>query len=263
MIQLSACIEMLFNEVPFYDRFKAAHDAGCNTVEFWGWAGKDLDRIKELKDEYGLNIAAMSLSAADPSVKEQFGKKAMLYKDSPEAFCLALEESIKVAHMLGVPTIICTTGQERIDATRYEQHANVVRCLKKAGPYCEDAGITLVLEPLNALTNHKGYFLPSSYEAFEIIDEAEQPNVKVLYDIYHQQISEGNLIPTITANIASIGHFHSADVPGRFEPGTGEINYRNVFAAIDRTGYDRYVGVEAVPSKNSAEVWKDVVGLTK
>ena len=77
------------------------------------------------------------------------------------------------------------------------------------------------------------------------------------------QISEGNLIPTITANIASIGHFHSADVPGRFEPGTGEINYRNVFAAIDRTGYDRYVGVEAVPSKNSAEVWKDVVGLTK
>lgn len=263
MLHLSACIEMLFSEVPFYDRFKAAHDAGCGAVEFWGWSGKDIGKIKELKSEYKLSIAAMSLDARDPSVKERFAKKAMLYKDSAESFCAALEESITVAKELDIRTIICTTGQERNDTTRYEQHANVVRCLKKAGPYCEDAGITLVLEPLNVLANHRGYFLPSSYEAFEMIDEAGQPNIKVLYDIYHQQISEGNLIPTISANIDNIGHFHSADVPGRFEPGTGEINYRHVFAAIEKAGYKKYVGVEAFPSKNSAEVWKDVLDLTK
>ncbi len=262
MINLSACIEMLFSEYEFYDRFKAAHDAGVKAVEFWGWSRLDIGRIKELKTEYNLPIAAMCVDTLDPIVKEQWHKYAMLHRESPEVFVKAVEQSITVAKELDVRTLIVTTGNERKDATRYEQHLNVVRCLKAAGPMLLDAGVTLVLEPLNVLTDHHGYFLPSSYEAFAMIEEADQKNVRVLYDVYHQQITEGNLIPTIKKNIELIGHFHTADVPGRLEPGTGEINYRNVFAAIAESGYKKYVGVESRTTKPSAEAWKDIVALT-
>jgi hydroxypyruvate isomerase len=120
-----------------------------------------------------------------------------------------------------------------------------------------------VLEPLNTLKDHRGYFLASSYEAFEIIEEVGSPAVKVLYDIYHQQITEGNLIPTITENIGLIGHFHVADVPGRHQPGTGEINYKNVFAAIDGSGYNRYVGLEYGPTVATADTIKTTAAFAK
>ena len=135
--------------------------------------------------------------------------------------------------------------------------------LKNVAPLFEDAGVTLIVEPLNILCNHVGYYLDSSYEAFEICNEVGSPNVKVLYDIYHQQISEGNLIPTIRKYFDLIGHFHVADVPGRNEPGTGEINYRNVFKAIEDLGYDKYVGLEYEPTIDTAETIRKVLELCK
>ncbi len=252
MIKLSACIEMLFHETDFYSRFKAAADAGLGAVEFWGWCGKDLEKIKELKDRYGLTVSAFCVSSED----DEFNKKRLLYSDGIKAFVEASKLSIIKAKELGTPSLIMTTGQERSDITRYKQHTNVVLALKAAAPYFEDAGITLVLEPLNTLKDHRGYFLDSSYEAFGIIEETGSPAVKILYDIYHQQITEGNLIPTITDNIGLIGHFHTADVPGRHQPGTGEINYSNVFAAIDKLGYNRYVGLEYSPTLPSADTIK-------
>lgn len=257
MIKLSACIEMLFGEVSFYDRIKAAADTGLPAVEFWGWCGKDLDKIRALKEENGIEVSAFCVSSED----DEFNKKRLLYRDGDKAFVEASKLSITKAKAMGTPSLIVTTGQERNDITRFEQHSNVVRCLKAAAPYFEDAGVTLVLEPLNVLCNHRGYFLPSSYEAFGILDEVSSPNIKLLYDVYHQQISEGNLIPTITKNIAAIGHFHTADVPGRNQLGTGEINYKNVFAAIDATGYDRYVGMEYSPTISTAETVKQAMKL--
>lgn len=243
---------MLFHETDFYSRFKAAADAGLGAVEFWGWCGKDLEKIKELKDRYGLTVSAFCVSSED----DEFNKKRLLYSDGIKAFVEASKLSIIKAKELGTPSLIMTTGQERSDITRYKQHTNVVLALKAAAPYFEDAGITLVLEPLNTLKDHRGYFLDSSYEAFGIIEETGSPAVKILYDIYHQQITEGNLIPTITDNIGLIGHFHTADVPGRHQPGTGEIHYSNVFAAIDRLGYNRYVGLEYSPTAPSADTIK-------
>jgi hydroxypyruvate isomerase len=135
--------------------------------------------------------------------------------------------------------------------------------LKHVAPLFEKSGITLVLEPLNILCDHMGYYLASSYEAFEICNVVGSKNIKVLYDIYHQQITEGNLIPTIRKYFDLIGHFHVADVPGRNEPGTGEINYRNVFRAIEDLGYDKYVGLEYSPTIDTAETLKIVFGLCK
>ena len=266
MLKLSACLPMMFGNIEiFYDRFKAAKDAGLEYAEFWGWSGLDVGKVKEAAESAGIKIGAACIDTATPEVAEVFNKKRLLTrdKDAFDAFYKACEESIAVAKKLGIPALILTVGQERNDVTRYEQHANIVMHLKHAAKLFEDAGIVLVLEPLNVLANHIGYFLPSSYEAFEICNEVGSPQVKVLYDIYHQQISEGNLIPTIRKYFDLIGHFHVADVPGRHEPGTGEINYKNVFKAIADLGYNKCVGLEYSPTADTAETIKKVIELCK
>src|SRR5207248_4806901 len=117
---------------------------------------------------------------------------------------------------------------------------------------------TLIVEPLNTLVNHAGYYLNFTREAFEIMRQVGSPYVKILFDIYHVQIMEGNLIDTIRNNIGHIGHFHVGDVPGRHEPGTGEINYKNVLRAIRATGFKDFVAVEYVPSKDAMQTLVEV-----
>jgi len=268
MLKFAPCLEMMFTkEYPdFYDRFKAAKDAGVDCVDFWGWSGKDINRIKDIIDENNIKITSISVDTKNPEVGAVFGKKRLLTRDADafDAFSQACQDSIKVAKTLGVPSLIITTGNTRSDdITRYEQHANIILMLKHVAPLFEDSGVTLILEPLNILCNHMGYFLASSYEAFEICGVVGSNNVKVLYDIYHQQITEGNLIPTIRKYFDLIGHFHVADVPGRNEPGTGEINYRNVFKAIEDLGYDKYVGLEYSPTIDTAETIKKVLDLCR
>jgi len=265
MLKFSPCIEMVFHEVDFYDRFRAAKSAGAAYCEFWGWSNKDLGRVKEECQKNDIRVAALCVDAKTPDTAKVFNEKRLIYREpeAQEAFLAAVQESIAVAKELDAPTLILTVGNERNDIPHVEQHTNVVLALRKAAPLAEDAGIQIVVEPLNVLANHMGYMLPSSYEAFGIVEEVGSPAVRVLYDIYHQQITEGNLIPTIRKNINLIGHFHVADVPGRHEPGTGEINYRNVFKAIEELGYQKAVGLEYAPTKDSGETVREVMGLGK
>lgn len=133
--------------------------------------------------------------------------------------------------------------------------------MRKVSPKAKDAGITLVLEPLNTEIDHQGYHLSSSTEGYDIIKSVDSPNLKLLFDIYHQQIMEGNLISNIRKNIDMIGHFHFADVPGRHEPGTGELNYANIFEVIADSEYKGYLGCEFTPSKTSKEALQAVKEL--
>jgi len=263
MLRFSPCIEMMFTEVDFYDRFKAAKDSGVDCVDFWGWSGRDINKIKNIIEENKIIITSVCVDTTDPEAGEVFNKKRLLTRDPDafDAFEKACKESIKVAEFLKIPSLIVTVGNERNDVTRYEQHANIVMMLKHVAPLFEKSSVTLIVEPLNILCNHIGYFLSSSYEAFEICNEVGSNSVKILYDIYHQQITEGNLIPTIRKYFDLIGHFHVADVPGRNEPGTGEINYKNVFKAIVDLGYDKYVGLEYRPTIDSGETIKKVLDL--
>lgn len=252
MIKLSGCIEALYTDLPIPDRVKKLADAGVAAFEFWGWSNKDLDEIKQAKDEFGIPVATFSCempSLVDASNQSKWSESA--------------EKSIEAAKKLDCNRLLLTTGNELEDVTRAEQHESIVNALKSVAKLLEDAGIILTLEPLNILVNHPGYYLYSSAEGFEILDEVGSPNIKLLYDIYHQQITEGNLIATIEANIEKIGHFHVADVPGRHEPGTGEINYRNVFKAISESSYDGYVGLEFWPSGSVNEAVKSVVELSQ
>ncbi len=153
--------------------------------------------------------------------------------------------------MAGSPRGVFVTGTDT-GVGKTVVAAAIVAALRAGAPLCEDAGVTMVLEPLNVLVDHAGYYLVTSAEGFQIVDEVGSPAVKLLYDVYHQQITEGNLIATITANVGRIGHLHVADVPGRHEPGTGEINYRNVLRAVEAAGYAGYVGLEYQPQADPA-----------
>ena len=238
MARLSVCIEMIFRDLPFVERIRALAKAGFPAFEFWSWSGKDLQAIAEAKKRESLQVAAFGVNTGAPLVDPA----------SRPTFVEGTRRAIEVAHALECKTLIVTVGNEMAAEPRERQHAAIVEALRAAAPVAEQGGVTLVVEPLNVLVNHKGYYLASSAEGFGIVAEVGSPGVRLLYDIYHQQITEGNLIQNITRNIDLIGHFHSADVPGRHEFGTGEINYRNVIAAIDEAGYRGYVGLEFGPS---------------
>ena len=261
MLKFSPCIEMIFKNVDFYERFAAAKNAGVDAVEFWGFAGREKSKLKEAKDSAGITISSVCIDTTIPEIAEKYNLQKLLYRESVNEFLEALKESIVFANELGIKKLIATTGQARNDITHYEQHANVVYALKQAAPIIEDSGLMIILEPLNIIKDHKGYFLSSTYEAMAIIDEVGSENIKLLFDIYHQQLTDGNIIPNILKYSALIGHYHVADNPGRNQPGTGELNYRNIFAAIEKTGYNGFVGLEYTPTIDSAESIKNTMEL--
>ncbi len=252
MIRLSGCIEMLFPEIEsFVDRIPAAAKAGLDAFEFWGYSNKDLEGIAAASRKTGLPVAAMCVESSE----------GMLDMRLADAYAEAVQQAIAAAEIVGCKTLISTTGWGKDVVDRAWGHAGIVACLKTAAPLAEAAGVTLVLEPLNILVDHAGYFLSTSAEGFEIVEQVGSPAVKLLFDIYHQQITEGNLTANITSHIDDIGHFHVADNPGRNEPGTGEINYANVLAAINEAGYERYLGLEFRPSKPTPESLKLILSI--
>jgi hydroxypyruvate isomerase len=163
-----------------------------------------------------------------------------------EGFLKEMNLAIEAARKMDAKHLVVLTGNEIGGVPRSDQLANAVAALRAVAPTLEKNRITAVVELLNTYVDHAGYFLFSTRDGAELVDGVGSPNVKLLFDIYHMQIMEGNLIDHIRANIDRIGHFHVADVPGRHEPGTGEINYRNVFKAIYELGdrYQGYVGLE-------------------
>ncbi len=238
-MRFSVCIEMLFPDRPFIDRLDAVHQVGLEAFEFWNWRDKDLAAIHVRQQALGLTAAALVLDTGQP----------LVVAPQPAVIRQAAQESLAAAHQVGCRTLICTVsnpggGEILPDVPRAEQHRHIVAGLKLVAPLAEQAGVTIVLEPLNVLVDHPGYYLTTSAEGFDIIREVGSPAVKLLFDIYHQQITEGNLLANLLPNLDLIGHFHVADVPGRHEPGSGEINYANLFHKIDAAGYRGFVGLE-------------------
>ena len=248
MIRLSACIEMLFREYSFEERPAAAKAAGLEAIEFWGWTNKNLDELAGAVKAAGVAVAVCGIGTKDERRAEEIKTYGLLDKRNAKIFAENLQETIEVVRPLGVPTLIATTGKELAGVPREAQHEAIIEALKTAAPVAEKAGVTIVLEPLNILVNHKGNYLYSSHEAADILKTVGSPRVKMLFDIYHQQITEGNIISNLTEYMPLIGHIHTADNPGRHEFGTGEINYKSVFKAIDASGYKGYTGLEYSPT---------------
>ena len=177
-----------------------------------------------------------------------------------EGFLRELGASIEAAKKMDCKQLVVLTGNELGGMPRSEQMANAVAALREAAPLLEKNGMTAIIEILNTYVNHAGYFLYYVRDGGELVDRVGSPNVKLLFDIYHVQIMEGNLIENIRTNIDRIGHFHVGDVPGRHEPGTGEINYRNVFKAIYDLG-DRFQGSVALEYSPLAPLEEDMAAM--
>lgn len=234
-MNISVCIDAVLRGRPFLESLEIIHSIGIDTFEFWTWWDKDLNAIKGKKEELGLNVYAFCtkfVSLVDPSARN--------------VYIQGLEESIEAAQFLGCRSLITQTGIDN-GYPREVQRKCMVDGLKACAPLLEKAGISLLVEPLNVHVDHPGHFLSSSSEAFSIIEEVGSPNVKLLFDIYHQQITEGNLIPNLTKNLNLIGHVHAAGHPGRNELYSGEICYPAIFQALEDAGYNGYIGLEYFP----------------
>jgi hydroxypyruvate isomerase len=241
---------MIFKPLPFVERIDAVAQAGYDAFEFWGWQNKEMEAIRERAAQRGLAVAAFGASGGtmlDPANRQQYW----------ETFAQAAEW----ARALRCPNVICTTGNTLPDVPRETQLDSLRRCLEGVAREAEKGGVVAVLEPLNSKVNHKGYFLDHGPEAFQLIREIASPHLRILYDIYHMQIMDGDIIQTIADNIDQIGHFHVADVPGRHEPGTGELNYGNIIRRIDEQGYTKFVGLEFIPSADHADSLRTVKAL--
>jgi len=157
---------------------------------------------------------------------------------------------------MGYDSLIVLTGDNEGKAD--SQKNILIENLKRVADIAIKENVTINIEPLNSLVDHKGYYLDSSYIGFEIIKSVGCDNVKLLYDVYHMQIMEGNIIQNITKNIDLIGHIHSAGVPGRIEPFNGENDYKAILNAIENSSYNRYFGLEYFPSYDSKTSLQDV-----
>ena len=232
----SVCVDAVLSKLEIENALDLASRCGISAFEFWRWWDKDLDRLLKARDRFQMQVAACCtkfVSLVDPALRG--------------SYLHGLSESIAAAKRMDCPTLISQVGDFRPGVSREAQHQSLVEGLKAAAPLVEDSRITLVIEPLNELVDHAGYYLISSKEAFEIVQEVNSPRIKVVFDIYHQQISEGHLIHNITSNISKIGHFHAAGNPGRHELTIGEINYQPIIEAIQSKNYDGYFGLEYWP----------------
>ena len=251
MARLSVCIEMFWKDRSYEDRVRMSGELGFKAVEFWGTANKDLEGIRAAADEAAVCVAAFGCSAANMLVDPTAGP----------AIADALKQSVAAARTLGSDCMICLPGKER-KAERFEVTRNtVVRHLRAMAPALEDAGVTLCIEPLNPIVDHLGYWLTRMSDAADICCEVESPYVKILMDLYHQQITEGNLIANLRQYADLIAHYHCAGVPGRHELMGGELDYRAIFGAIDQTGYEAHVGLEFSPEGDAAAALKQALEL--
>jgi len=238
MVSLSVCIEMFWHNLPMEERIRQVKALGYHAFEFWGWKNKDMEKVRAAREETGLAVAAICM---EPNF-------CLVDRADDKPLIDGLGESAAVAHSLDCSTLIVTTGNELADETFEITWRRVVRKLRNMAGVAEDNGVTLVLEPLNPIVDHKGYWLTKMSEAVDIVQEVASPNLKILDDLYHQQLTEGNLIANLTLYAPWIGHFHAAGAPGRHELVGGELDYRSIFAAIEKTGYDGYVGLEFLPT---------------
>lgn len=237
-MKYSVCIDALYmNKGSFTEAMEKVKSAGYDAIEFWSWWDKDIALMEKKKKELGLEVATFCTRFINPGDS-----------DLQQDYIMGLRESIEMAKRLECDTLIAQAGWEfdsfAKEITRRQHRKCLIETMQQAAAIVEKEHMTLIIEPLNTLVNHPGYHLSTSEDSFDLIDRIGSKNVKILFDIYHQQITEGNLIQNITENIEKIGHFHAAGNPGRNEITKGEINYRNVFQAIKELGYDRYIGLE-------------------
>ncbi|QND49037.1 TIM barrel protein [Rhizobium lusitanum] len=253
MRQFSACIEWLFAHEgdDFADRIRLAHRAGLDAVEFWWWTNKDVDAIASAVAETGIAVAGL---VAEPMI-------ALTNPANKAAWLEGLRVSVGVAQRLGAPVLIAQAGDDLPEFSRAEQRTALVSALRAGADILEGSGVRLGLEPLNTLVDHAGYYLSSTAEGLDIVDEVGRPEVGIVYDIYHSAVMGERTEEVVAGRVDRIVHVHVADHPGRNDPGTGEIDLADRLNWLFAHGYEGRVGLEYRPKTEDAEAIRSVVSL--
>ncbi|MFB2765401.1 hydroxypyruvate isomerase [Marinobacter shengliensis] len=245
MPRFVANLSMLFTEVPFLERFARARAAGFTAVEYlfpYDWPA---EQLAEQLREQGLNQVLFNLPPGD----WQAGERGIAcLPDRVEEFRTGVDQGIAYARVLGNRQLNCLAGLKPADLDEQTAWETLVANLQYAADRFAEAGLTLCLEAINSRVDMPGFMLDTTGKVMALIEELDADNVRLQYDVYHMQIMEGDVIRTMECLLPWIGHIQFADNPGRHEPGTGEINFSNVFAALDRMGYHGWVSAEYRPS---------------
>jgi hydroxypyruvate isomerase len=258
-MQPAVCLEMLYGDLPLEDKIRKATAPGFRGFEFWGWRDKNVTELVRVLAETGSRITNFSghrrgspISANDAQV---------FLGDVADASMTAIE--------LGCPTLMILSNElgdggrvvnRFTEIPAAEKHENMVRALGRALKILPD-GMSLVIEPLNTMLDHPGNYLSRMSEAVAIVDSVGDPRVSILADFYHFEMMGERWQDIVSQLAASIGYVHIADVPGRHEPGTGQVDWRSLLRALQAAGYDGTVGFEYAPEGDSDESLERVAAL--
>lgn len=250
-------VEMWFTKLPFLERIKQSAALGFPAIEFWDWRAKkkDLQAIADLTGELGVEIAQFTAWGFVPGMNDP---------KQEDRFVQAVEEGCGVAKQLRCRKMTVVGGNDIKGVSQADMHAQIIKALKRAAPVAEAQQVMLILEPMNIRVDHKGHCLYGSEAPVRICREVNSPMVKLNWDLYHMQISEGDLCGRLKEGFDQVGYLQLADHPGRHEPGTGEIHYNRVLKEAYDLGYREAVGLECRPAADertaaqrvaAADVW--------
>ena len=250
MFRLSICEGTVLRNLSFLERVRTISRAGFG-VDLWGWEDGALDSIA---DDPDIEICAMPGWAGG----------SMMHPDGVEEFLAGVEGNVTVAGRLQCRNLSITTGQ--LDGQGQMAHAiaehpatkwiTAYRTLSQVAELAERHDVVYSLEQLNTKVDHAGYPLPHTEDVVRLIEQVGSPRIRLLCDIYHVQIEEGNVIQSLRDYHSYIGYVHVADVPGRHEPGTGEINYPRIVSTLREIGYDGVIGMEAFPEAEDHQAFE-------
>jgi hydroxypyruvate isomerase len=240
--KLSVMLWTVFRDLPFAERLENVAQAGYTNVElvdeYRQWSEPEFRHAAQVRRRLGITFdasAGVERSLTNPAERE--------------ALLVEVRRMLTVLEKLECPALILLSGDTVPGLSREVQRASCIEGLKRAAELAQARGVTLLVENIDPEENPH-YYLTSAAEGLAIVEAVKHPQVRFLYDLYHEQISEGNLIEKLEKHIATIGLVHVADVPGRHQPGTGEINYPNIFKKLVELGYERNVAMEFIPGDN-------------
>ena len=249
----SACIEPMYFEIPFLERFAAAKEDGFDYVEFWSWTDKDLKAVRKAAEAAEIGICGFNGDAELSLIDPQHNDEYLQFLESSIAAAKTVGALSLTIHSNGLGEggkVIC----DYRDLSDTVKTCNMFDMLKRCAELAEKNDIRLNLEGLNIITDHVGNYLVNTQVAAEMCRLIGSDKLNILYDVYHMQLNEGNLCNTIAQYVDVIGHVHVAECPGRHEPGTGEIHYPRIYQALADSNYQGIVGYELMPETTTAKV---------
>jgi hydroxypyruvate isomerase len=227
------------------ERLEIAARAGIQSVELVGeHLTMDVEAFQKRARSLRLGIDTISSTP-------NWGKQKLNMVDPAlrPALLQEVESNLKIAQRMEVPLALLMSGNAIPGKSFEEQFASLVEGAKRCGDLAAKYGVTLIVEPLNTKVNHAGYFLSNCVDGLRLMKEVDHDHVRLLFDLYHEQVERGNVIRTALAAMPYVKVFHVADNPGRNEPGTGEMAYANIYKAISKAGYEGYMTMEYLPTK--------------